>query len=264
MADQKVFSDGNVDVWLIRQNQLSNPEAPDLTQLNTLGVNVSKAIAWEGTTWPNNTDSNTVDDRSIKDAGNAQSRGYLQFEATLNFFKPKNNLDTTSLFGRVYQLLRTVANDRTPFYIVTRVLQTTTNQTDPVAEGDFVNVFRVAGDAYVLDTEGEDAYKYAVNFLPQGGAWIYTQAVNTASLNAITVTNPAGDAGTLSVGDHTVLRATLNGKRVTNIVNWASSDTTVATVSPNGVVTAVSAGTANVTASHAAGTTSTATAVTVS
>ena len=262
MADQKVFSDGNVDIWVIRQNQLTNPAAPSITELNTLGINVSKAVAWDGTTWPNNTDSNMVDDRSIKDAGNAQTRGYAQYEATLNFFYPENLQDTTSTFGRVYNFLKDVSTARTPLYIVTRVLQTTTNQTDPLAVGDFVNVYKVNGDAFSVDTEGEDSYKYSVNFLPQGGVWVYTQAVTTP-LTAITVTNPKGDAGTLTVGGHTALRATLNGKRVTNIVDWNSSDTTVATVSKNGVVTGVAAGTANITASHAAGTTSTATAVTV-
>lgn len=261
--DQKVFSDGNVDVWLIRQNQLSNPEAPDLNEVNSLGINVSRAVAWDGTTWPSNTDSNMVDDRSIKDAGNAQSRGYAQYEATLNFFFPRDVRDNTSDFGKTYQFLKDVSTARTPLYIITRVVQTTPNQLDPLAEGDFVNVYKVAGDAFTLDTEGEDAYKYAINFLPQGGVWVYTQAVDGTTLNAITVTNPGGDAGTLTVGDHSVMRATLNGKRVTNIVTWSSSDTTVATVSPNGVVTAVSAGTADITAAHPAGTTSTAVQVTV-
>lgn len=261
MPDKRVYSDGRVDIIVIRANQLTNPKAPDLGEVNSLGVNVSRAIAWDGTTWPNNTDSNMVDDRSIKDAGNAQSRGYAQFEATLNLFYPKNPADTTTEFGKAYQLFKDAA-DRTDWYIITRVLQTPPQQVTHVAVGDFVSVYKVTSDAISFDTEGEDSYKYAINFLPQGEVAIYTQIVDSSALAPITVTNASGTTSP-AVGANVVLRAVLNGKRATNLVDWTSSAPAVATVSPNGVVTAVSAGTANITASHPAGTTSTAVALTV-
>ena len=260
MANEKVFADGYVDVVVIRQNQLTDPTAPLVTELNNNGINVSNAIAWDGTTWPNNTDSNDTDDRSIKDAGNATTRGYAQYEATLNLFYPKDLTDTVSDYGKAYQFFKDTAT-RIPVYIVTRVLQTSPSAVQPFVEGDTVSVFKLGTDAFAADTEGEDSYKYAINFLPQGGVWPYTQVV-AASKNAITVTAPNGLP--TSAGMKRALRATLNGKRVTNQVNWHSSNLAVATVSPNGVVTAVASGTANITATHAAGTVSTAQAVTVS
>lgn len=260
MADTKVFADGNVDVIIIRQSQLTNPAAPLITEINTNGINVSNAIAWDGTTWPAFTDSDDTDDRSIKDSGNATSRGQVSYDATLNFFFPKNvATDTTSDFGKAYQFFKD-APTHIPVYVITRLLQTPTGQITPVAAGDIVSVFKATTDSFVTDTEGDDSYKYAINFLPQGGAWGDTQAVS-GTLAAITVTAPGGLPTT--AGAKKALRATLNSKRVTNQVTWSSSNTAVATVSANGVVTGVAAGTASITASHPAGTVSTAQAVTI-
>ena len=61
MADERVFSDGYVDAIIIRQNQLTDPSAPLITEVNTNGINVSLALAWDGTTWPSNTDSDDLD-----------------------------------------------------------------------------------------------------------------------------------------------------------------------------------------------------------
>lgn len=257
MADKKAFADGFVDVIVIRQNQLTDPTAPDATEVNTNGVNVSNALAWEGTTWPTNTESNDTDDRSVKDVGNATTRGYSQYEAVLNFFFPKLLTDTTSDYGLAYQFFKD-SSERVPVYVITRILQTPANQITDVAEGDLVSVFKLGTDAFLTDTEGEDSYKYAINFLPQGGCWPYTQVVDgTKSAIAVTGTGPT------TVGMKRALRATLNSKRMTNQVTWASSNSAVATVSQNGVVVGVSAGTANITASHPAGLTSTPVAVTV-
>lgn len=260
MADEKVFSDGYVDVWVIRQNQLTDPSAPLISELNSHAINLSNAIAWDGTTWPNNTDSNDTDDRSIKDAGNATTRGYAQYEATLNLFYPRVLTDTTSDYGKAYQFFKN-ATTRIPVYLVTRILQTTAGATQPFVAGDLVSVFKMTSDAFVTDTEGEDSYKYTINFMPQGGVWPYTQAISTK--NAITVTIGSGQTAPTTTGKKVAYRAVLNGKRMTNEVTWASSNTAVATVSQNGVVTTLASGTTNITASHPAGTTSTAIAITI-
>ena len=259
MADARAFSDGYVDVVVIRQNQLTDPTAPLITELNTNGINVSNAIAWDGTTWPSNTDSNDTDDRSIKDVGNATTRGYAQYEATLNFFYPAVLSDAVSDYGKAYQFFKDTAN-RIPVYIVTRILQTAPNAIQPFVAGDTVSVFKLGTDAFVADTEGEDSYKYAINFLPQGGVWPYTQAVSSSKAT-ITVSAPAGLP--TSVGAKKALRATLNGKRMTNQVTWASSNLAVASVSQNGVVTGVASGTSNITATHPAGVVSAAQVVTI-
>lgn len=257
MADKKAFADGFVDVWVIRQNQLTDPSAPLVTEVNANGVNVSNALAWDGTTWPTNTESNDTDDRSIKDRGNATTRGYAQYEANLNFFFPKTLTDNTTDYGKAYQFFRDAA-DRIPVYVITRILQTPANQITPLVAGDLISVFKLGTDAFITDTEGEDSYKYSINFLPQGGVWPYTQAV-AAIKTAITVTG----TGPTTVGQKKALRASLNGKRMTNQVTWTSSNPAVASVSQNGVITAVTTGTASIIATHPAGLPSTAVTVTV-
>src|SRR5690606_26395807 len=58
----------------------------------------------------------------------------------------------------------------------------------------------------------------------------------------------------LEPGEKAVVTATLAGHSITQGATWRSSDTTVASVSANGVVTAISEGTADITATHPAAT----------
>lgn len=244
MADEKVTSNGNVDIWVIPKADVADYRSPTATEINTYGTRVTPAVAWDGVTWPGNTESNDVDDRSLEDRGNATSRGFAQFEGTLAFFRPKPD-DTSSEAAQAWDLLKT---PRVPVIVVTRVLQRTTSVATPAAAGDWINVFEFITDTVNDDTEGEDSVKFIVGMLPQGNI-----AVNTQVKNAGPVTL-APTALALSVGDHGVVKATLGGHRATAVVDWTSDDEDVATVSNNGVVTAVGAGTANISATHPAAT----------
>ena len=256
MADQKVTANGNVQIWLVPSTGIVDYKSPTAAEINA-GVNVSNAIAWEGTTIPTATESDDVDDRSLLDKGNATTRGAAQFEAALNFFTPSNHLDLTDLYAQVYDLLRI---PRVPLYAVVRVLQAPEGVATPVSAGQWISVYRFLTDSWIDDISEDDSYKYAVGFLTQGELAVYTQVKNATP---VTVVNASG-SGSLGVDDHAVLRATLGGKRATQVVTWVSSDPAVASVSPNGVVTGVSTGTASITANHpAASAASTPVAITV-
>src|SRR5690625_1856055 len=54
---------------------------------------------------------------------------------------------------------------------------------------------------------------------------------------------------TVAEGESVVVVATVDGKNITQGARWRSDDPEVATVSPNGVITGVSAGNAEVTVS---------------
>lgn len=160
MADEMVTSNGNVSVWLVPANGIADYRSPTAQEINA-GLNVTAAIAWEGTTFPTSSGSDDVDDRSLLDKGNATGRGAAQFEAALNFFYPKNLLDETSDYGKTYNMLRV---PRVPLYIVTRVLQGVTGEVTPAQEGDWISVYRFITDGWTDDVEGDDSYKYAIGF----------------------------------------------------------------------------------------------------
>lgn len=257
MADEKVFSNGNVDVIVIPLTGLTTPNAPKATEINA-GLNISKALAWDSTTIPTVSESNDIEDRSIKDKGNASSRGFAQYEGTFNFFTPPNKADTSDDLGKAYAFFR---KPRFTFWAVVRILQGTEGAIEPVVVGQFVSVYKFIADTFINDTEGEDSYKYQVDLLQQGA--VYPNTIVGPVTAAPDVVNASG-SGSLAVGDHAVLRATFAGHEATQLVTWVSSAPAIASVSTNGVVTARAAGTANITASHpSASTASTAVAITV-
>lgn len=256
MADLKVTSNGNTTVWLVPVASIADYRSPTAAELNTNGIDVTAAIAWDGTTFPTASESDDIDDRSLRDKGNATTRGAAQFEATLNFFYPKVLSDTTSDFGKAFQFLKTPG---VPVYVVTRVLQTTTGVHTDAAAGQWISVFRFVTDAWTDDIAEDDSYKYAISFLTQGDVAVYTQVKNASAVT----TTPASTLA-VAVGAVSPIRATLGGKRATQVVDWSSSAPGVATVSQNGVVKGISAGTATITASHPAATAAATVTVTVS
>ena len=253
--DEKFTSNGNTTVWLIPATGIADYRSPTPAEINA-GLDVTPAIAWEGTTFPTASDSEDMDDRSLRDKGNATTRGAASYEAVLNLFYPKDLQDTTSDYGKAYQMLRV---PRVPVYVVTRVGQSPEGKHKDAAAGEWISVYRFVSDGWTDDFEGDDSNKYAIGMLTQGEVAVYTQVKNASPV----MVTPA--TATVGVGGHAILRATLGGKRATQVVEWVSSNPSVATVSPNGVVTGVKAGSATVTASHpAASAASTATAITVS
>ena len=253
MADVKIQSNGNIDYWWIPAGGIVDPAAPTAPEING-GIRLTPATAWDGTTFPNASDSNDIDDRSLEDAGNVVVRGYAQMEAESTFFYPRPD-DLTSIERTVFTAFRT---PRANGYLVTRVLQRATAPgTTPATAGDIISVFKVIADTITEDTEGEDSYKFSVSFLPQGVINIHS-IVGGAGVITVTGTGPT------AVGASAPLTAAIGGVNWTQGVTWVSSDPAVASVSPNGVVTGQSGGTANITATKPGATVSTDVVVAVS
>lgn len=241
MADERFPSNGNVTVWIVPVSGIANFRAPTAAEINA-GINITPAVAWENTTFPTASESNDIDDRSLLDAGNATSRGFAQWEASLSLFRPKDLTDTVSDYGKAWQALKT---PRAAYYVVTRVGQMPTGTVTAASAGDFVSVYRILTDAVADDIEGEDSYKYSFVGLPQGELEVYTRVVMP---DPVVVT--ALGSTTLTAGDVSPFQATIDGEWMTQDCEWSSDDTAVATVSNNGVVTAVATGTADITATH--------------
>lgn len=242
MADTRAYSDGYLNIIFVPINGLSKPDGPTAAEINA-GLNLSAAVAWDGSTFPAMSESTEVDDRSILDAGNATSRGFTQYEGGLSMFYPRDQNESVSVFGKAFQMLKLPGG---AYWVITRVLQNVKHEATPVAVNDIVSVYKFIADTFINELDGETAFKYHVNLLPQGAAYGNTLA---GPIAAPTVTNASG-SGSIAVGEHAVLRAVAGGHNGTQMVRWESSDPAVANVSQNGVVTGVSSGSADITASH--------------
>lgn len=241
MADEKVQSNGNVTVWWVPAAGIADYRSPTPAEINA-GIDLTDAIAWDGFEL-GASDSNDVDDRSLRDLGNAVTRGFQQFAATIPFFRSANPDDPTSDYTIAFETFR---EPRVYGYLITRVLQVPASTATPAAAGEWISVFKFVGDYVADDTEGEDSYKFTVGFLPQGEIKVYTMVKTAVPV----VVAPA--ALPLAVDAKGLLTATLSGKSITQGATWTSSAPEVAQVTPNGVVVALSAGTATISANHPA------------
>lgn len=237
--DTKIMSNGNFNLVWIPENGLANPEAPTAAEI-AAGQELSGAVSIADYELAAS-ESNSIDDRSVLDPGNAVEAGFAQYGGTLGFFRDADPNDTGSLYNQVYELFK---RSRQTGYIVLRVLQNVTHQHTAFAAGDIVSVFKFMSDAITDDTSGEDSYKMIVEFTPQGRV-----SVNTLVAPAPAIVLSESTLA-LDVGDHVPVKATIGGRSWTQGVRWTSSDSAIASVSQNGVVTGVADGSATITASH--------------
>lgn len=243
MVDTRVTSNGAITVWWVPAGDMDDWRAPSADTINDYGVDLTEAIAWDSYDL-GATASNDMEDRSILDKGNAQSRGYQQFSATLAFFRDTNPDDLESAYVQAFETFRT---PRQYGYLITRILQKELNTSPPAAPGQWISVYKFVSDAVADDTEGEDSYKLNVEYMPQGDVKVYTMVKDPTG-----EIEPSEDTVTLSVGDVEAVVATYGTKNLTQGADWKSDDTSVASVTNNGVIKGVSVGTATVTASHPA------------
>ena len=93
-------------------------------------------------------------------------------------------------------------------------------------DGDFVHVARTLTDGETNTLIGSDAIRRTVNFLPQNGVAVYT-VVGDHDITAIAPSS-------FTVGDKGRIRATIQGRDVTNMLSFSTSNPNVISVSPGG------------------------------
>lgn len=259
MTDVRLPASGNILVRWHAENAFANPAKPTPTEVNA-GLNITRSISWNDFDFGLQA-SNTTNDPSLADKSNVADRGALQYGGSLSLYLPADLTDMSNAHAVAHAALK---DPRTLGWISiqvdgelseTNVATYTGGLTQTAAANDEISLFKVMTAGYANAIVGEEAFRETITFLSQGDA--YPSAIVATTLTVVTPTTLASAAG-----DIDVLTATVNGRNYTRGVRWSSSDTDVATVSQNGIVTSVAAGSATITATYEGATDTTA--VTVS
>lgn len=253
MTDTKLASNGNIRIWFGNTSSMANPLSPTAPEINAM-LDISDAVSWNDFDFGTQA-SNSIDDPAITAKSAVSDRGAAQYGGSLSFYYPKDEADTSNKFKLVYDALRIPG---TQGYIIMRIdgkelLTTTSTAAQPGTQAqanDLVNVYKVESAGWTDSITGEEAFRYTISFVSKGQIAPYAVVRASASAPAVAIT-PLTLALTSSspIG---VLNATVNTRNYTRGVKWASSNTAVATVSANGIVTRVANGTANITATYTA------------
>jgi hypothetical protein len=251
MVDTRVLSNQRVTVLLGPDTAIADYTQPKLAEILSL-TNVSEAIRWSGFDF--NTQASTSEtDVSLTDAAGSKSRGFTQFGGHIAFFTPKPT-DTTSIL----RIARNIV--KTPRTRLAVAIRTVTLNSAGAAIGDVWNVFRTITDTNTHE-RGKVSYAYTINFKAQDDNGI-NRVLTAATPSAVILTPGATLA--VTVGSIKFVTAKFENVNVTKGTTYTSDNPAVATVDKHGIVTGVTAGTANITATYPGSAPSTALAVTVS
>ncbi len=255
MTDTRVYGNQRRTIWsaLDSGNPFADPTAPTATEINAM-LNISSVIKWTSTTLAMQA-SAKLDDRVLTDSAGAKRRGFLTFAGTVNLLSPKNELDTTDPAQQAYTLFKT---PHEVMWIVDRIGPLSSTL---ATAGERVNVYKIAVDAKKSLTSGDNSYSYTIDLIPQGDAFPGQVVAGSPAL-AITT---SGHEVTLNLATkvYTWGQAELGTSNITTQATWTSDNPAVAVVDSRGLVTALSAGTTNITASYPGATASTPIAITV-
>lgn len=251
MVDSKLASSGNVRIWFGGSSSMANPLAPTAAEINAM-LDISDSISWNDFDFGTQA-SNTIDDPPITAKSAVSDRGAASYGGSLSFYYPAEESDASNGYKITYDALRVPG---TKGFIVMRVdgkeltttAGTTSNPGTLAAANDLVHVYKVESAGWTDSITGEEAFRYTISFVSKGQ--IATNAVVKAGAPAPTVAIlPLTLA--LSIGTPIgIVNATVNTRRYTRGVKWTSSAPNIATVSANGAVKRVAAGSANITCTH--------------
>lgn len=166
----KSTSNGKIKVYWVPLSNLSGTEdeflaAPKVADMEASGsVDLTEAIAFDGFDLGAN-DSNRIEDRSILDTTQVESRGFAQFTGNLTMFRGITS-ESTGAYYEAYEAFKASTDGTRPNGFL--VMRCNVPASTALAATQTVSAFKFIADAFMDDTEGEDSVKFMVNFAPQG------------------------------------------------------------------------------------------------
>lgn len=235
----KLPSSQNITVSVGPANAVANVNAPTAAELNAM-QSIAHALSWQD--WDFGIQaSETVNEPSFADPDNYTDFGAAAYGGGMSMFMPKRYDDASNELSLAYDL---TDKPGTLLLIAIRVDGEKRNST-PFADGDYVHVFLAMTDSETNTIQGADALRRTVGLLQQSVFAVYTIVGSLA-----TPPVPASATLAVTVGQSVRLPVTVLGREFTNACEYSSDDPAVATAGSGGIVTGVSAGTADVTVTN--------------
>jgi len=242
MDYQKLLSDQVVTVALgpsgspLGVADVAEPTADELN--NTGGVSgmqpASQSISWND--WDFGTQaSEVVNEPSLADASTYEEFGQSNYGGNISFYYPAEYDDNSNLHSIIYDLtdIPGELND-----IAVRIDGETFTD-EAFADGDFVSVYRVQGEAEANPFTPGESKRRTVNFI-QKSEFSHFTVVGDHTITAI-------EPGAYASGDTGRIRASQGGRDTTNRLVFSTSDGDVINVYPGGFYEVTGSGTATVT-----------------
>ena len=183
--------------------------------------------------------SEVLNEPSLADAATFEEFGQSNYGGGMSFFLPEEYDDNSNLHSVIYDLtdIPGVLND-----VISRI-DGDTLTTVAAADGDFVSVYRVQGEAEQNPFTPGESKRRTVIYI-QKSDFAHNTIVGAHTLTAIV---PATDPW--DVGRKARLRASVQDRDYTSALSFTTDDSTVVQVYPGGFyeVTGVAAETANIT-----------------
>jgi len=250
-TEEVMVSNENADLYIAPQGTITNPDFPDIAEINSM-LNAVDIVPFANITFPHAAASNSSSFPMINTDAQASKRSDSQYEAGLQVVYPRERLDTTlgNLQVTAANMIRATLQ---PLDIVTRLVQSPAGDRQPVKAGDLVSVFAFkTSKPNVPQPSGDDPYIIeTAKLMPDGRV-----VVDTIAIDGQVPTEPViltGDS-TVTAGKTVSLFAHLYGHNISYSANWrvlAGSES--ARVDNMGVVHGLKAGTATIEVSHPSG-----------
>lgn len=226
---EKLPADKTTTVWIGPTSpatgvaDVDEPTADELN--NTGGVSgmqpASQSISWND--WDFGTQASEVlNEPSLADAATYEEFGQNNFGGGMSFYYPEEYDDNSNLHSIIYDLTD-IPGERDDIGLR---IDGETFTTEPAADGDFVSVYRVQGEAEQNPFTPGESKRRTVNFIQKSEFSHFTVVGD----HAITAIAPASFAP----GDTGRIRASQQGRDVTNRLRFSTSNGDVINVYPGG------------------------------